>query len=232
MQTCVLLLLVGSEAWAAPSEKPDAATETSTHYVWSVEPIKPSSLMLNIHPDWVAFGLESGVRVSSHVWVQTFIEIDKGSVHQDFSKPGFDFLTNHHYTAWLTTGRWVFSPDARKTGFLDAGLAFQWLWQQYNTPQGKSKSQTGMTIAPALLGGYEWHIGRSNAFFKIRGGGGWNAHRQGDIEGTLNLKDYEDQKRGYFSPYTHLTEVIYQPFFYIGDVAFGFKFGAPKRSKG
>ena len=31
-----------------------------TRYVWQIEPIKPSTLMLNIHPDWAAFGIETG----------------------------------------------------------------------------------------------------------------------------------------------------------------------------
>jgi len=231
MRTIVLAALLGSStAWAGEPEEGLASTSVENrHYVWSIEPIKLSSLMLNVHPDWAAFGLETGVRVHRKIWIQSFMEIDKGSLHQEFSTPSHDFLTNHHYTAWLTTGRWVFRPDARHGGFAEAGMNIQWLWQQYNNPAGKAKSRTGMTIAPVLLAGYEWQIGPSNAFFKIRGGGAWNAHRQGEVDGHLDLQDLEEQKRGYYSPYTHLTEVFFQPFYYIGDVSFGFKFGTGRR---
>ena len=44
------------------------------------------------------------------------------------------------------------------------------------------------------------------------------------MTGHLDLKDHDELARSYYSPYTHLTEVLFQPFFYIGDVAIGFKF--------
>ena len=235
------MLLLATLAWAVDAAQarngpekqepdPDVANPAvPAPYVWSIEPIKPSSLMLNIHPDWAAFGIETAVRVHRNVWITTFVEIDKGHLHQDFRKPGKDFLVSHSYTAWMTTARTYVKPDARSSGFFDGGLALQWLWQQHlDGGDDQLRSNTGMTVAPVLLGGYEVFLGKSNAFFKVRGGGGWNAHRQGTIRGTLDLAEYEENKRGYYSPYTHLTEVIYQPFFYIGDVAFGFKFGRRK----
>ena len=219
MLTTLLMLALGTAHAGG-----DEPAETDTRYVFSVEPIKLSSLMLNMHPDWSAFGLEAGVRVHERVWLQAFVEIDKGSLHQDFLAPNKDFLTNHHYTAMMFTGRWMAQPDARKSALLEGGVAIQWLWQQYIDRGGSFESRTGMAFGPVLLGGYEWHMGRSNAFFKVRGGGGWNAHRQGGVTGHLDLKDHDELARSYYSPYTHLTEVLFQPFFYIGDVAIGFKF--------
>ncbi|MEN0062226.1 MAG: hypothetical protein AAGA48_08740 [Myxococcota bacterium] len=215
---------------SALADEPSATLdEDGPHYVWSIEPIKLSSLMLNTHPDWAAWGIESGVRVSEHLWIQVFLEIDKGSQLNGFYTEGRDFLLSHNYVALVNTGRWYFKPD-RSSGFVDAGVALQGLRQQYLDPSRQAQQRNGFTVTPVVLAGYEAMFG-PGLFFKIRGGGGWNAHRGGNIDGHLDLDEHARLARTYYNPYTHLTEVFFQPFIYVGDVAFGAKFGARKRKR-
>lgn len=196
--------------------------------VFSIEPIKLSSLMLNLHPDWGAWGIEAGVRLSDHLWLQSFFEYDKGGAQLEaYDVEGFDFLVTHGYRASLNTARWYFTPD-RSSGFVDAGFAWQRVRQQWLDPDRVLRERSGFTISPALLAGYQAHFG-NGLFFKVRGGGGWNAVRSGTIDGHLNLYRRQEEAFTYHNPHSHLTEVVFQRFFYIGDVALGATFG--KRRK-
>lgn len=219
----LLTLLLADAAAAAEPETPRA--------VFSIEPIKLSSLMLNLHPDWAAWGIEAGVRVSDHLWLQSMFEYDKGSGQLgDYFVDGSEYLVTHGYTASLNTARWYFTPD-RSSGFVDGGFAWQRGRQQWLDVDRRLQERTGFTLSPVLLSGYEAHFGRG-LFFKIRGGGGWNAIRGGGIDGHLDLYRRKEQARTYYSPHTHLTEVFFQPFFYIGDIALGAKFGGKRRRGG
>ena len=213
-------LVFGSPALA---EEPESE-RSERRPVFSIEPIKLGSLMLNLHPDWAAWGIEAGVRVSDHLWIHSFFEYDKGSAQlESYFVDDKAFLVNHGYRASLNTARWYFRPD-RSSGFVDVGFAWQRGRQQYLDVDRNLQERSGFTISPALLSGYEAQFG-PNLFFKVRGGGGWNAVRSGTIDGHLDLYKREEQARTYHSPHTHLTEVLFQPFFYIFDVSFGAKFG-------
>ena len=220
----ILHLLTTAAVGASETPKDDGRV------VFSIEPIKLGSLMLNFHPDWAAWGIEAGVRVSDHLWIHSFFEYDKGSaLFEDYYVDGYDYLVNHGYRASLNTARWYFRPD-QSSGFVDVGFAWQRGRQQYFDAQRRLQERSGFTLSPAVLSGYEAMFGR-NLFFKVRGGGGWNAVRSGDIDGHLNLYKRKEQARTYYSPHTHLTEVLFQPFFYIFDVSFGAKFGRGARNR-
>ena len=199
-------------------------------YVWSIEPIKLSSLMLNVHPDWAAWGIETGFRVTDNLWLQLFFEYDKASGSLgDYFADGHDYLVTQGYTAIMPTGRWYFTPG-RSSGFVDVGFAFQRGRQQWLDPARELQERSAVTLSPVLLSGYEFAFGRG-LFCKIRGGGGWNAYRSGGIDGQLDLYAFDEQRWTYYNPHAHLTEVLYQPFFYIGDVAFGARFGKGRRKR-
>ena len=202
----------------------EAPAEQSAGAAFSLEPIKLSSLMLNIHPDWSAWGIEAGVRLGDHLWLQSFLEYDKaGGLLESYLDDDSDFLISHTYLASLNTARWYFQPE-RSSGFVDVGFAWQRGRQQYLDVEREFHERSGYTLSPALLSGYEARFGR-DLFFKVRGGGGWNAVRGGDIDGHLDLYLREEQARTYYSPHTHLTEVFFQSFFYIGDISLGIRFG-------
>ncbi|MEM6930051.1 MAG: hypothetical protein AAF602_24140 [Myxococcota bacterium] len=224
------LLCWATFAWSTPTfaEEPASTDASQPRPVFSIEPIKLGSLMLNLHPDWAAWGIESGVRVSDHLWLQLFFEYDKGGAQLGtYFVDGSAFLVTHGYTAVLPTARWYFSPEG-SSGFVDAGFAWQRGRQQYFDVDRELQERTGFTLSPVLMSGYQAEFGRG-LFFKVRGGGGWNAVRGGDIDGHLDLYERQAQARTYYSPHTHLTEVFFQPFFYVFDVAFGAEFGRRAR---
>lgn len=192
-----------------------AGETTSRPLAWSIEPIKLTSLMLNLAPGWSGWGIEGGRRITSSLWFESFLERDVGHHRGIIEASEFEYITGYDYTAWLNTLRYFFSPQ-EGSFFADAGFAVQAAKVRF-IRNGTFHSESAHTLSIAVLGGYEW-LFKSGLIIKIRLGGAYNVLRSGSMDDQPNVKDWNSD------PADHLTAVMVQPALYIGDVGIGMKF--------